>query len=266
MPEMSDIHESNALFLAAWKRISGGLPARRIEDIDGVSIILTGTQMALLNVAALCSAARDPSDLERRARTAVERAGSGGLPWFFAVPESWAPGGDLAEATDVLIRLGFTPVERVTGMTTDALAPPRHEAADIELRRVSDAETRAAVADLNAVCYGVPLSVGRAVMAHPSIWADRAFGRVGYLGGRPVCCAVTFLVEGVRYAALVATAAEHRRKGYAEAALRRSLDDALRATGIQRTALHASQMGLRLYEAMGYRAITRVALYRPPEA
>ncbi|MGK4007471.1 GNAT family N-acetyltransferase [Sorangium sp. So ce1036] len=266
MPEVSEGHESSALFLAAWKHFSRGLPARRIEDLDGVSLILTGTQMALLNVAALSSAARDRGDLERRARAAVERAGRSGLPWFFAVPEPWAPGGDLAEAAGVLTRLGFAPAERVTGMATDALAPPRREPAELELRRVSDAETRAAVADLNAGCYGVPLPEGRAAMAHPSIWGEGAFGRVGYLGGQPVCCAATCIVEGVRYAALVATAAEHRRKGYGEAALRGCLDDALGATGIRRTALHASEMGLRLYEAMGYRAITRFAFYVPPQA
>lgn len=268
---MSDepaIQESNASFIAAWKYFSHGLPGHHIEDSDGLVIILSGTQMALLNVAVLSSPAHDPEDLERRARralTVVERVGQRGVPWLFVVPEAFAPGGDPEAAADALIRLGFQRSLVLTGMATSALTPPRHEAAGLELRRVSDAETRAALADLNCGCYGIPLPAGRATIAHESIWTDLTFGRVGYVDGQPVCCTATFIVEGTAYVGFVATAAEHRRKGYGEAVMRSSLDDALSATGIRRTALHATDMGRPVYEAMGYRALTRFFFYAPPE-
>ena len=87
---------------------------------------------------------------------------------------------------------------------------------------------------------------------------------MGYLGGQPVCCAATFLVEGVRYVGYVATAAEHRRKGYGEVVMRKSLDDALEATGARRTVLHATELGQPVYEAMGYHAVTPFSFYTPP--
>lgn len=266
MPEPIDIEEPNAQFLAAWIHFSQNLPGHRIEHTDGVSVVLSGTGMVLLNAATLSSPATDLQDLERRARKAVELARDGGVPWLFALSDSWSPGGDASATAELLARLGFTPAVSLMGMVADAITPPRRPVAGLELRRVADAETRAAIADLNSAAYGVPIPAGRASVAHEALWNDRAFGRVGYVGGQPVCSAATFIVEKIRYVGFVVTAAEHRRKGYAEAVMRSCLDDAQSATGFQTTVLHATDMGRPVYEGMGYRAVTRFAFYRPPQA
>ncbi|CAN94138.1 hypothetical protein sce3978 [Sorangium cellulosum So ce56] len=264
MSDPTEIAECNAQFLAAWIHFSRCLPGHRIEHTDGVSVILSGTAMALLNIATLSSPAGNLTDLERRARIGAELARTGGVPWFFALSDSWAPGGDAEATAELLAGLGFQPAVSIMGMVADALPTPRREIAGLELRRVGDAETRAAVADLNSVAYGLPLPIGRAALAHEALWDDRAFGRVGYVGDQPVCCAATFMVAGIRYVGFVATAAEHRRKGYAEAVMRCCLDDALSATGAQKTVLHATDLGRPVYDVMGYHAVTRFAFYTPP--
>ncbi|WP_437282869.1 GNAT family N-acetyltransferase [Sorangium sp. So ce375] len=264
MSDPIEIGESNAQFLAAWSHISRCLPGHRIEHADGVSVVLSGTSMVMLNAATLSSPASDLADLERRVRSAAELARTGGVPWLFALSDSWSPRGDAGAAAALLAGLGFQPVVSLMGMVAETLTPPRREIAGLELRRVADAETRAAIADLNSIAYALPLPVGRASIAHEALWNDRAFGRIGYVGDQPVCCAVTFLVEGIRYVGFVATAAEHRRKGYAEAVMRSCLDDALRATGAERTVLHATELGQPVYEGMGYHAVTRFTFYAPP--
>ncbi|XXX82326.1 GNAT family N-acetyltransferase [Sorangium sp. So ce134] len=266
MSDPIEIEESNAQFLAAWIHFSQDLPGHRIEHTDGVSVVLSGTDMVLINAATLSSPATDLQDLERRARRAVELARAGGVPWLFALSDSWSPGGDGGAAAELLGRLGFKPAVSLLGMVADAITPPRRAPPGLELRRVADAETRAAIADLNAVAYGVPIPAGRASVAHEALWGDRAFGRVGYVGDQPVCSAATFIVEGIRYVGFVVTTPEHRRKGYAEAVMRSCLDDALSATGVKRTVLHATDMGRPVYEGMGYRAVTRFAFYTPPQA
>jgi predicted GNAT family acetyltransferase len=60
---------------------------------------------------------------------------------------------------------------------------------------------------------------------------------------------------------MVATAADHRNKGYAEAVMRHSLARASAATGIRRTVLHASPAGAPLYASMGYRPTARFTMY-----
>ncbi|WP_437581404.1 GNAT family N-acetyltransferase [Sorangium sp. So ce887] len=261
-----ELEESNAQFLAAWMHFSQGLPGHRIEHTDGVTVVLSGTDMVLLNMATLSSPATDLQDLERRALRAVELARTGGVPWLFALSDSWSPGGDAGATAEHLARLGFTPAVSLMGMVADAITPSRRPAVGLDLRRVADAETRAAIADLNSAAYSVPIAAGRASVAHEALWNDRAFGRVGYVGDQPVCSAATFIVEKIRYVGFVVTAAEHRRKGYAEAVMRRCLDDALSETGVARTVLHATEMGRPVYEGMGYRAVTRFAFYTPPQA
>jgi GNAT superfamily N-acetyltransferase len=54
------------------------------------------------------------------------------------------------------------------------------------------------------------------------------------------------------YVGLVATHPDHQRKGYAEAVMRRSIEEGQAGFGLTRTTLHASEAGRPLYEAMGY--------------
>ena len=43
--------------------------------------------------------------------------------------------------------------------------------------------------------------------------------------------------------------------------MRFALDDVRRITGVERSILQSTPAGLRLYERMGYRAVTSVAVY-----
>ncbi len=55
--------------------------------------------------------------------------------------------------------------------------------------------------------------------------------------------------------ALVATDPVHRRRGYADAAMRRALEVAAAAHGALPTLLHATDAGRPVYERMGYSPI-----------
>jgi len=266
MPNESTIQESIDVFIAAWAHYARCLPGHHVESGDGAEIILTGTAMSVLNVAVLSSPVSGPEDLERRARnarTVVERVSGQGVPWFFVVPETFAPGADPEAANTVLTRIGLPRAMTIMGMVTSELTPPRHEASNLELRRVTDAETRDALSDLNCDCYGIPRPVGRASIGLEALWKDGNHGRVGYVDGEPASCALAIMVEDTAYVGFVATAAAHRRKGYAETVMRACLDDALKATGIRKTILHATEMGQPVYEAMGYRPITRFSFHAP---
>jgi ribosomal protein S18 acetylase RimI-like enzyme len=59
----------------------------------------------------------------------------------------------------------------------------------------------------------------------------------------------------------VATLPGHQRRGYGEAVMRYALEDARREHGERRAILQSTPAGLRLYERMGFRTVTRVSVY-----
>jgi ribosomal protein S18 acetylase RimI-like enzyme len=96
----------------------------------------------------------------------------------------------------------------------------------------------------------------------PGVWND-TYAYVGYKEGRAVTASVAVPVGGCLYVGWVATHPDVRRQGFAEAAMRRSLNEATQGTGYSRTVLHASEMGRPLYEAMGYREVAFFDVYFP---
>jgi ribosomal protein S18 acetylase RimI-like enzyme len=158
--------------------------------------------------------------------------------------------------------MGFVTVTPTSGMIADAIAPPRRDLpADLSCARVSSDETRQAFADLNAMSYAIPLETGRQGPARACFWDNSFHGYVALLGGEPVSAAMTAPMDGRLYVSWVATHPEHRRKGYADAVMRKSLESAHLATGFTRTALHATPDGQPMYERMGYRSIAGFSLH-----
>lgn len=260
--EHSDLVESNHQYIEMMSAFARRCPDAKIERLPGVTVMLSGTAFSMLNIIAISSPVRDAADLAERCGTAIVRGNKSGQPWFLSLCDAWA--GDPEAAHEVLTGLGFKISVVTTGMVTSKLLPPRLPAPDeLEIRRVRDEETRKAVSDLNCMSYGVALELGRATIGSESFWGDSFFGQVGFVDGDPVACAMAAPMDGRLYVSCVATHPEHRRRGYAEAVMRRSLENAASATDLQRTVLHATDMGRPLYVAMGYRPVGRFCLYMP---
>ena len=133
----------------------------------------------------------------------------------------------------------------------------------VELRRISDEETRFALADLNADAYGVPRDWGRQALGSAALWRGPLFGRIAYVGGEAASGAFALPIENALYVGWVATSKAHRRSGLAELVIRTSLEDATKATGLERTSLHATNEGLPVYTRMGYRPVVKFPFYGP---
>ena len=52
-----------------------------------------------------------------------------------------------------------------------------------------------------------------------------------------------------------------RRQGFGEAVMRHALAEVRRERGMERVILQSTPAGLALYERMGFRTVTRVAVY-----
>ncbi len=240
--------------LDQWVKFCSTLPNRarggEVVDGPGVRIVCCRTLWPLGNSGIFTTPLESGTDLERRIGTVHgffrDRKCNG---MVFVADHLTARMRD--QVPEVFARYGFVPVVTITGMAADALLPPLRPLPDLDYRPVSDAAAYRTLWELNAVAYEVPPEWGPDGCEQSQL-GQPAFGLIGYRDGRPAACAVTVPIEGRLYMAFVATAHEFRRLGCAEAVMRRSLDDAARATGLRRMILHASPMGRPLYAQMGY--------------
>ena len=148
-------------------------------------------------------------------------------------------------------------------MVADALAPPVRPLPEVDTCRIDDTPGRLALADLNAAVYDVAAEWVRGAVAGEVLWHTPLYGYVAYADGTPVSTALAIPLHGVLYVGFVATALAYRRRGLAELVMRRSLEAARQATGLTRTALHATADGYPVYLRMGYRLVETFALFVP---
>jgi ribosomal protein S18 acetylase RimI-like enzyme len=130
----------------------------------------------------------------------------------------------------------------------------------MEIRRVGDSGTRDAFCAIGSVCFHVPIAWFREVFDNDAVWR-RFTGYVGYADQEPVSTAAIVMGAGAMGAYNVATIPGHQRHGYGEAVMRHAIAEARREHGIERSVLQSTPAGVRLYERMGYRTVTTVAVY-----
>jgi GNAT superfamily N-acetyltransferase len=255
----SEIDESHSQFREAWSAIARCSRRGHIVDAPGLCIVDSGQPWVFANAAFLTTPVADAGDLESRATVAIEHFRADGNQWFLSASEEWLG----PNADGVLSSLGLVRALDLTGMVADGLVPPVRPLPNALLRRIDDEPTWTAIADLNAVAYDAPLEWARLAIGHETFWREPLFGHVAYVGD--VAAAGNFVkrIDDALYVGWVATAMEYRGRGLAELVMRRSLEEAGRATGLRRTILHATDAGRPVYQRMGYRAVATFPIWEP---
>jgi ribosomal protein S18 acetylase RimI-like enzyme len=259
---VSEVDESNAQFCAVWKRMGSKFAGAETPDLPGLKVSWIGVRWPFFNMVALSTPVADASDLDDRVRRAVRFTKTKPVAGMVVTCEEWLPRGFEGHTAQVFSRYGLALALTLRGMVTNQLLPPRRPMPNLQFRRVTSAETRRDLADLNTVAYHVPQEWGREVCDRDGFWDD-VFAYVGYRDGQAVTTASTFVEGGRLYVGWVATLPEARRIGCAEGAMRHSLEAAARESGLSRTVLHASEAGYPVYRAMGYRQVAAFPIYFP---
>jgi GNAT superfamily N-acetyltransferase len=259
MDRQSEVRELHEQFSAAWSLYARCTGVGEVVDLEGLRIANGRQPWFLLNAALLTAPASSQVPLATRARAAIAYFAHEHRPWFLAGSQQWLGEG----ALDTLARLGLTQALTVVGMVADELAPPVRSLPEVDTRRIDDTPGRLALADLNAAVYDVAAAWVRGAVAGEVLWHTPLYGYVAYADGTPVSTALVIPLHGVLYVGFVATARAYRRRGLAELVMRRSLEAARQATGLTRTALHATADGYPVYLRMGYRPVETFALFVP---
>lgn len=149
-------------------------------------------------------------------------------------------------------------------MVLDGAPHPLPPRPDTPVIRVATQDQIDDVVHVLRDAFGTNSLVSRRVVREAHIADDTIRHYLCYAGQTPVTCATTAIhANGLATIWNVGTRQAYRRMGFGATIMRGLLDD-LRAAGVGRTVLLASQDGLRMYESLGYRTLARTYYMGPP--
>ncbi len=249
------IEENLHATLAAF---AGAKPEGETRQLAGVRVASSAVPYSMFNSAVLTAAVSSPRELERRIETAGEFFVARGLGWSFWVCQGWIEGSVRGIVADLFYRRGLHEVAEMPGMEAGGLAQPVRVPPALDWRRVSDARTRSDFSYIMTVSFGLPPLVAREIYESEGTWSGRLTGWLGYCGNVAVTSAATVATGAAVGVYAVGTPPSHRRKGFAEAVVRHAL---AQAGGGKPSVLESSEAGLLLYRRLGYRTVTRYAVF-----
>lgn len=230
------------------------------RELRGVSIAAAGVTFQMFNAAFLSAPVATETELAQRIVLPGVHFNARGHEWAFWVCEDWIQGRMRRRSRQVFERAGMRHSVDLPGMLAECVAPPVRPLPAMEIRRVRDEATREAFCAIGCICFHVPPSWFREVFDSESVW-DLFRAYVGYADGEAVSTAAIVLGGGVLGVYNVATLPGFQRRGFGERVMRHALADSEKDLGISRAILQSTPAGLRLYERMGFRTITSVAVY-----
>jgi len=110
------------------------------------------------------------------------------------------------------------------------------------------------IARLNVEAHGMTAEDAEA-MSCMELWRMPNHGFLLYVDGTAVAAGSAMFVEGISYVGWMATHAEFRGRGYAEAILRHMDAFMKRKNAVTESVLHATELGRPVYERLGFRAV-----------
>lgn len=216
----------------------------------------------MFNAAFFSSPVLTKEDLRGRLEDARAYFTASKLPWALWVCEDYIAAGLRRGLGQTCQRFSLRLSSEMPGMTAPGLASPGRSLPELEFQRVDSAAALLDFRGIGSVCFHVP-----------PLWFQEVFddelysshpGFVGWVGrheGLPVCTAATVICDGVIGIYNVATAPGHRRAGFGEAITRHAIAMAECDTGAAPLVLQSTSWGIRLYERMGFRTVTRILVY-----
>jgi len=228
--------------------------------LDGSVAMYSGLDYGVFNIALLTAPAVD-GQLEARLRDIARFFRERTMRWSFWLCEDLLDQESRPRARHTFGTFGMRAISNPPGMLAPSLLAPVRELPAIETRPVADKETRGEFAEITSVCFDIPYLVARAIYSREQAWDSGYQGFIGYVDGRAV--AIVALVAAADAIGVYsrATLPSFRRRGYGEALLRTAGAEVSRKTGLSRFVLQSTEAGYELYKRMGFRDVTKFAVY-----
>jgi ribosomal protein S18 acetylase RimI-like enzyme len=257
-----DFHPVEANLRESFRVLAAGRPRGDVLEMPGVTIASLGVAFQMFNAAFLNQPAEGLKELECRLDLARRHFRSRSLPWSFWICEDWLDRPARRGLTQACARFGLRLSSEMPGMTAERLTPQKRALPELEIRRLDSAALLDDFRGVGAVCFHVPLPWFSEVF--DGSLPDQRTGFacwVAYHDGQPVATAATVAAHGVVGLYNIATAPGQRGRGFAETVTRHAAGAALDAAGPIPLVLESTSSGFRLYDRLGFRTVTGIAVY-----
>jgi ribosomal protein S18 acetylase RimI-like enzyme len=244
----------------SFRVIAASRGAGEVRELPGVSIASAGVTFQMFNAAFLSAPVVTEAELAQRILLPSLYFNARGLEWAYWVCEDFLESKARRRSRQIFERHGLRHSVDLPGMLAERIHPPVKRLPGLEVKRVSDGATWEAFCAIGSVCFHVPIAWFCEVFDSGSVWG-RFAAYVGYVDQEPVATAAVVIGGGVVGVYNVATLPAHQRRGYGEAVMRQALADTGQQHGAGPVILQSTPAGFRLYERMGFRTVTRVAVY-----
>ena len=233
-----------------------------VHDLPGVAVIYCGLDYAAFNAAVMSQPIRgDSAALERSIERPATHFENRKLRWSYWYCDEYVGRAFTRRAKSLLEQHGMVELTDAPGMITDRLSRPTRDLPAIEVRAVADQVTRSAFAQITSIAFDVPWSICREVYGAERAWRGSFRGFVAYVNGTAVSTTAAVVAGDAAGIYSVGTLPGFRNRGYAEALMRKVLEQIREEAGIDRTVLQSTRSGFHLYSRMGYRPVTSYTVY-----
>ena len=243
----------------SFRVLAEGRAKGDVLELPGVSIASLGAKFQMFNAAFLSSPVEDVAELEDRLHHARNHFRSRAMRWSLWICEDWLTKPVRRVLSQKCERVDLRLCAEMPGMAAKRLRGAKRVLPHLEYARVESERALSDFHGIGAVCFHVPMdwftevfdSKMPAVRPRFTCW-------VGYLNGLPVVTAACVRTGKVLGLYNVATAPDHRKRGFAEAITRHVVETEGDADLL---VLQSTAHGFGLYERLGFRPVTRVLVY-----
>ena len=251
--DQSLIADATRAFIGSYRTLVRHVEGAAARDVGRVFAFTTGVPISIFN----CVIVDEPptaADVE----TALDWVAATSLPHLLCVPEALLP--DIAPIVDRrgLRQAPWLEPHMALSPLPDVVAAP---ASGVVVRSVPGGATPAAFREAMAAS-GTPLVIAERLIPDSLLEDGDVRGFVAELDGRPVGTSLAIRTGEVTGVYAVGTAESARRRGVGAAATR-AVVEAGRSWSSRAVVLQSTEMGLHLYESLGFRTVARFAAFAP---
>jgi ribosomal protein S18 acetylase RimI-like enzyme len=256
-----DFHPVEENLREMFRSVSALRPSACVYESNGIWIACLGVAFQMFNTVFLCAHVETEAEFRQRIGAGARFMLARGLPWSFWLCEDWLAPALRRRAAKICEQSGLRLASEMPGMVTERMKSPTRPLPFFELTRVTSENHRRDFCGVGSSCFRVPRHWFEEVFDHAMIGRPDFEAYIGYLRGEPIATAATVTSNGVIGVYNVAVFPEYQHQGYGEAVMRRAVHLASERTGLDRVILQSTRQALRLYERIGFSAVTRILVF-----